>query len=118
MSRIRLLLWLPLLWLLWIMYATCKEQKKLLMDLARFRNVHLGKANEKLGFWKVYKEFIGFAEFRSLFWFRCGRYSKLVSWMSPNPASLLSFDCRSEDVGGGDVYPTWLLYRYQCTLNW
>lgn len=101
MSRIRLLLWLPLLWLLWIMYATCKEQKKLLMDLARFRNVHLGKANEKLGFWKVYKEFIGFAEFRSLFWFRCGRYSKLVSWMFPNPASLLSFDCRSEDVGGG-----------------
>ena len=94
-------LWLPLSWLLWIMYATCKDQKKLLMDLARFRKVHYSAVNDSLGFWKVYKEFIGFAEFRSVFWFRCGRYSKLVSWIFPKPELMLSFDCRSENVGGG-----------------
>lgn len=101
MSRIRLILWLPLSWLLWIMYVTCKDQKKLLMDLARFRKVHYGAEKEYLGFWKVYKEFISFAEFRSVFWFRCGRYSKLVSWIFPSPELRLSFDCRTENIGGG-----------------
>ena len=101
MDKIRIVLWLPLSWLLWIMYATCKDQKKLLMDLARFRKVHWGKEHEKLGFWKTYREFIYFAEFRTLFWFRCGRYSKLVSWIFPNPELQLSFDCRTENVGGG-----------------
>ena len=105
-------LWLPLSWLLWIMYATCKDQKKLLMDLARFSKVHYSAVNDTIGFWKVYKEFSGFAEFRSVFWFRCGRYSKLVSWIFPKPALMLSFDCRSENVGGGNFYPAWLLYRY------
>ena len=70
------------------------------MDLARFRKVHYSAVNDSLGFWKVYKEFIGFAEFRSVFWFRCGRYSKLVSWIFPKPELMLSFDCRSENVGG------------------
>lgn len=117
MSRIRLILWLPLSWLLWIMYVTCKDQKKLLMDLARFRKVHYGAEKEYLGFWKVYKEFISFAEFRSVFWFRCGRYSKLVSWIFPSPELRLSFDCRTENIGGGYFYSTRLLYRYQCTIN-
>ncbi len=86
------------------MYATCKEQKKLLMDLARFRKVHYGTEKESLGFWKVYREFIVFAEFRSVFWFRCGRYSKLVSWIFPKPELHLGFDCRSENVGGAFLF--------------
>ena len=101
MSKIRIILWLPFSWLLWIMYVTCKDQKKLLLDLAQFRKVHYGMVNDSLGFWKVYKEFIAFAEFRSVFWFRCGRYSKLVSWIFPKPELKLSFDCRSKNVGGG-----------------
>lgn len=71
------------------------------MDLARFRKVHYGTDNETLGFSEIYKEFIGFAEFRSVFWFRCGRYSKLVAWMFPRPEFQLGFDCRSENIGGG-----------------
>lgn len=101
MTKVKLILWLPLSWLLWLMYITCKDQKKLLMDLARFRKVHYGKEYEKLGFWKIYREFIVFAEFRSVFWFRCGKYSKLVSWVYPSKELMLSFDCRSKNVGGG-----------------
>lgn len=116
MVKIRMILWLPLSWLLWIMYATCKDRKKLLMDLARFRKVHYGAENETLVFWKLYQEFIGFAEFRSVFWFRCGKFSKLVSWIFPAPETQLSFDCRTENVGG-DLYPARLLYRHKCRLN-
>lgn len=101
MHRIRLILWLPLSWVLWIMYVFCKEKKKLLMDLARFRKVHYGAENDSLSFWNVYNEFIGFAEFRSVFWFRCGKYSKLARWIFPKPELQLSFDCRTENVGGG-----------------
>lgn len=104
MGKISMILWLPLSWLLWIMYFICKDQKKLLMDLDRFRKVHYGLEGDSLGFWKVYQEFIGFAEFRSVFWFRCGRYSKLVSWLFPKPELQLSFDCRSENVGGGFLF--------------
>ncbi len=83
------------------MYTTCSDLKKLIMDLARFRKVHYGTNNESLGFWEVYKEFIAFAEFRSVFWFRCGRFSKLVSWVFPKQEFRLVFDCRSKNVGGG-----------------
>lgn len=96
-----MILWLPLSWLLWILYVTSKDRKKLLMDLSRFRKVHYNAENEILGFWKIYQEFIGFAEFRSVFWFRCGKYSKLVSWIFPATEPRLTFDCRTENVGGG-----------------
>lgn len=101
MGKFKFILWLPLSWLLYIMYTTCYDRKKLLMDLARFRQVHYGVSNESLGFWKVYREFISYAEFRSVFWFRCGRISRLVRWAFPSPQLLLSFDCHTNYIGGG-----------------
>lgn len=101
MSRILSILYLPLSFVLYIAFATCKDKDKLLMDLAHFRKVHYLKTNEDLGFWQVYKEFISFGEFRSIFWFRIGRWSKLVRWMFPKLMFMLSFDCKSENVGGG-----------------
>lgn len=101
MGKIIRFLYLPLSWILWLFYVSTPEQKKLLMDLRRFRTVHYRDNSSKLGFWKVYREFIGFAEFRSLFYFRVGRWSKLIKWMFPAPEFQLGFDCRSHQVGGG-----------------
>lgn len=101
MSKIIQILYLPLSWILYLFYAFTPEQKKLLMDLRRFRTVHYKDNSPNLGFWKVYKEFIGFAEFRTLFYFRVGRWSKLIKWLFPKPELQLVFDCRSNQVGGG-----------------
>lgn len=96
-----MILWFPLCWILWFMYLTCKDKRKLMMDLERYRFIHYNKKKEQLGFWKFYREFFSFAEFRSIFWFRCGRYSKLTRWLFPSPEFKLGFDCKSENVGGG-----------------
>ena len=101
MGRIRCFLYLPLSWILYIFYISASDKNKLLQDLRSFRKVHANDLDSKLGFWKVYKEFILFAEFRSVFYFRVGRFSKLISWIFPKPQTLLSFDCKSENVGGG-----------------
>lgn len=100
-SDIICVIYLPFSWILFLFYFTSSEKGKLLMDLRRFRKVHYNDDSAKLGFWKVYKEFIGFGEFRALFWFRMGRWSKLVKWMFQSPEPMLSFDCKSSQVGGG-----------------
>lgn len=104
MSKILQILYLPLSWILYFLYVTTPqpERKKLLMDLRRFRTVHYHDSGSNLGFWKIYREFIGFNEFRSVFYFRVGnRRSKFVRWIFPNRQFLLVFDCKSKDVGGG-----------------
>lgn len=101
MSRILSIVYYPLSFVLYLAFLTSKNKNKLLMDLARFRKVHYRKDGEQLRFWHVYKEFISFAEFRSVFWFRMGRWSKLIRWMFPQQMLMLSFDCNSDNVGGG-----------------
>ncbi len=71
------------------------------MDLRRFRKVHYGDDSSAIGWKEVYKEFISFAEFRSVFYFRMGRWSKLIKWIYPLPETHLSFDVKSQNVGGG-----------------
>lgn len=95
------ILYFPLSWVLYILYALVQEKSKLMMDLRRFRSVHYKDDNSNLGFWKLYREFLGFAEFRSVFYFRVGKYHKLFKWMFPSPEPMLSFDCQSKNVGGG-----------------
>ena len=101
MSKILQIIFLPLSWILYLFYATSSEKSKLLMDLRHFRRVHYGDTRSELGFRQVYKEFISFAEFRSVFYFRMGRYSKLITWLFPKPEIHLNFDCQSKNVGGG-----------------
>lgn len=101
MGTIIQFLFLPLSWILYLCYVTSSEKLKLLQDLRRFRTVHYGDKDSKLGFWKVYQEFMNFAEFRSVFYFRIGRKSKLIKWMFPASQTMLSFDCLSRNVGGG-----------------
>lgn len=101
MSKIKSLIFLPLSWILYLFYICSSEKNKLLMDLKHFRLVHYGDNSTKIGFREVYKEFIGFAEFRSVFYFRMGRYTKLIKWMFPKPELHLGFDCLSKNVGGG-----------------
>lgn len=101
MCKLVSILYFPLSWILYFFYTLSPEKNKLLQDLRRFRTVHYGDGSSCLTFWHVYKEFIGFAEFRSVFYFRCGRYTKLVKWIFPAPAIQLGFDCLSKNVGGG-----------------
>lgn len=101
MSDIRWLVYLPLSWILYLFYVTSSERNKLLMDLKHFREVHYGDDSSVNGWWKVYKEFISFAEFRSCFYFRMGRWTKLIKWIYPKPELQLNFDVKSQNVGGG-----------------
>ena len=101
MSKILFILYLPLSWILYLFYVTSSERKKLLMDLRHFRKVHYGDESSANGWWRVYKEFISFAEFRSVFYFRMGRWTKLIKWIFPKPETHLGFDVKSQNVGGG-----------------
>lgn len=101
MSRLLRLLYLPFSWILYLFYINSPEKDKLLMDLRRFRSVHYNDNGSELGFWKVYCEFISFAEFRSVFYFRMGKWTKLIRFMFPKPEIHLGFDCSSKNVGGG-----------------
>lgn len=103
MSRIIGLIYSPLSWILYFLYVftLAEDRTKLLMDLRRFRIVHYKDHSSTIGFYEVYKEFMSFAEFRSVFYFRVGRISKLVKWIFPPQEFMLSFDCRSANVGGG-----------------
>lgn len=101
MSRILQLIYLPFSWILFLFYVTSTEKSKLLMDLRRFRTVHLGDSSSAIGFREVYKEFMSYEEFRSVFYFRMGRYTKLIKWLFPKPAVQLNFSIPSKNVGGG-----------------
>lgn len=101
MNKLKELLYFPISWILYIFYITSPEKQKLLMDLRHFRKVHYDNNNVNVGFKEVYKEFIAFAEFRSVFYFRMGKYTKLIKWIFPNPEVHLGFDCLSKNVGGG-----------------
>lgn len=101
MGKIKCFLYLPLSWILYFFYITSSEKGKLLMDLRHFRKVHYRDNSSNLGWWKVYNEFVSFAEFRTVFYFRMGRWTKLIKWLFPKPEMRLAFDCKSKDVGGG-----------------
>ena len=101
MNKILQLVYLPFSWVLFLFYATSSEKSKLLIDLRRFREVHYGDPSLEIGFRELYKEFFSFAEFRSVFYFRMGRYTKLIKWLFPKPEIHLNFDCQSKNVGGG-----------------
>ena len=101
MNKIKFYLYLPLSWILYFFYITSSEKSKLLMDLRHFRKEHYRDDNSARGWWKVYYEFISFAEFRTVFYFRMGRWAKLIKWLFPKPEDHLGFDCFSKNVGGG-----------------
>ncbi len=67
MNKLKELLFLPFSWILYLFYIKSPERQKLLMDLLHFRKVHYGIVNTNVGFREVYREFIAFAEFRSVF---------------------------------------------------
>ena len=101
MLKLKELLYFPLSWILYLFYFKSSEKHKLLQDLMHFRKVHYDCNNPNLGFKEVYKEFLAFAEFRSVFYFRIGKYTKLIKWFFPQPETHLSFDSLSKNVGGG-----------------
>ena len=101
MNKLKELLYLPFSWILYLFYIKSPERQKLLMDLMHFRKVHYSINDANVGFKEVYKEFIAFAEFRSVFYFRMGKYSKIIIWLFPKPEMRLVFDCLSKNVAGG-----------------
>ena len=101
MNKTKRILFLPFSWILFVFYFRSSEKAKLLMDLKRFRIVHYGDYRDNLGFREVYKEFISYAEFRSVFYFRMGKLTNLIKWLFPKPEIHLTFDCQSANVGGG-----------------
>lgn len=86
------------MWIFVIMYIFCGEKQKVNMDIERFSKLHRGRISTFLS--DFYKEFVSFREFRSLFYYRFGRWSKLVSWLMPGEP-LLGIGVSNGKIGGG-----------------
>ncbi len=69
------------------------------MDIDRFCDVQNGGRKQSYMV-ALHHKFVVYREFRSLFYKRIGRWSKLWSWLMP-PQIHLSFDVPREKMGGG-----------------
>lgn len=107
MHNIICILYFPLSWLIWTCFYLCKYRDRIQADYLAFervnnpKNAAIIKDCRNVSFWSVYSKFMSYKEFRSLFWFRVGRYSKLVRFLFPSGQIELGFDVRRENVGGG-----------------
>jgi serine O-acetyltransferase len=99
MGLIKKIFSIPVLWIFVIYYYCSSERHKIRMDLDRFYMVHRGHKpnNYMIAF---INEFVGFREFRSLFYCRIGRWVKLFSWLMPGEPMLV-FGALSKNIGGG-----------------
>lgn len=98
MTKCKYVLYSPIMWIMVLMYVFCPEKQKVNMDIERFCSIH--RRNTKNLLCGFYAEFIGFREFRSLFYYRFGRWSRLVRWLMPGEP-LLGFGIKSGKIGGG-----------------
>lgn len=86
------------MWIFVLMYYLCADKQKLNMDIERFSTVHRGRPSSHL--WDFYREMVVCTEFRSLFYYRFGRWSRLFRWMLPG-MTLLGIGVEAGKIGGG-----------------
>lgn len=107
MTKIKCILFLPIAWLLYVLYVCCRYKSRIQADFLAFEKVnnpaHASAlaSYDNVSFGMVYSKFMAYPEFRSLFWFRIGRLRWLFSWMFPSGQVELGFDVLRENVGGG-----------------
>lgn len=100
-SWVKLILCLPLGWVWLVLYLFSSQRTKIDMDLDAFCKVHIRRVPTKHRMFHLWRELVGFAEFRSLFKFRLGKIRHLIGWMMPHGVAHLGFDVPRDKVGGG-----------------
>ncbi len=99
MEKIRFIISFPFALPFILIYLCSKQRDKIDLDTNAFYRVQQGKSPENY-LYAFYKEFVLYREYRSLFYFRIGRYVKLISWLFP-PQTHLTIDVPRDKFGGG-----------------
>ena len=90
---------IPFAWPFVIVYLFSSQKEKINKDIDAFYSIQKNGSldNYLVGF---YNEFITYAEFRSLFYFRIGPWIKLISWIYPRQTHL-TIDVPAHRFEGG-----------------
>lgn len=96
-----MLLMIPIEWTWLLPYWTSSQRSRIDMDLDRFCEVNYGSAPARHRWYWLLCELMDFAEFRSLFLFRIGKWQHLFKFLMPRRQFVLNFDVPREKLGGG-----------------
>lgn len=106
-TKIKCILYIPISWILYLLYEKCPYKDRIQRDYLAYERVNnnahyqIISEGETITFSMIYNKFMSYAEFRTQFYFRVGKYSKLIKWMFPRPQIELVFDVPRDKVGGG-----------------
>ena len=103
-----------------IAYRTSSYKDRIEKDVDRFWTVHYGLKpdNYRIG---IIRELANCTEFRNLFFYRCGSIGRKLSHISLfflKTQKLLFFGVDRSKLGGGHVYPAWLLHSNNSSIHW
>ena len=98
----KMILFVPIAWIWFLAYFLSSQRKKIDMDLDRFCKVHIGHVPENYyRYLHLYRELVGFAEFRSLFLFRMGKMGHIIGLLMPKAQTNLTFSVPRDKFAGG-----------------
>lgn len=99
MGKLKLIINIPFVWPYLLLYRLSKQKLIINEDMNSWYRVVAGNSTCISNYLvEFYKLFIGYPEFRSLFYYRLGRWSKLIKWLYSGQDHL-GFDCK--EIGGG-----------------
>ena len=100
-TKLKLVLYLPILWLWILCYKFSLQKSKIDMDLDRFCKVQNGFVPKSRRIYFLLIKLVSYAEFRSLFLFRIGKKQHIIKYFMPKGEVKLAFDVPRDKLGGG-----------------